>query len=153
MQRQTTLAKKADIQHKWYVIDAANKPLGRLASEVAVILMGKDKPTYTPTVDCGDYVIVINASKVTMSGNNKLEEKRYYNVSGYTGGIRTRTAGVMLKSYPIELVERVVRGMLPKGKLGRAMGKKLFVYADEKYEQQAQKPEVRELKHLKGESK
>lgn len=153
MQRQTTLAKKADIQHKWYVIDAANKPLGRLASEVAVILMGKDKPTYTPTVDCGDYVIIINASQVTMSGNNKLKEKCYHNVSGYTGGMRTRTAGVMLQSYPVELVERVVRGMLPKGKLGRAMGKKLFVYADDKHEQQAQQPEVRELKHLKGETK
>jgi large subunit ribosomal protein L13 len=150
MQRQTTLTKKAEIQHKWYIIDAANKPLGRLASEVAVILMGKDKPTYTPTVDCGDYVIVINAAKVTMSGNNKLKEKCYYNDSEYTGGLRTRTAGVMLKDYPIELVERVVRGMLPKSKLGRAMGKKLFVYADEKYEQQAQKPEVKELKNLKG---
>jgi large subunit ribosomal protein L13 len=150
MQRQTTLAKEAEIQHAWYIIDAANKPLGRLASEVAVILMGKDKPTYTPTVDCGDNVIIINAAKVTMSGNNKLKEKEYHNVSEYTGGMRTRSAGVMLKDYPCELVERVVKGMLPKGKLGRAIGKKLFVYADDKYEQQAQKPVVRELKNLKG---
>jgi large subunit ribosomal protein L13 len=150
MQRQTTLAKKAEIQRKWYIIDAANKPLGRLASEVAVILMGKDKPIYTPTVDCGDYVIVINAAKVALSGNNKLEEKYYYNTSGSYHGLRKRSARVMLESYPCEMVERSIKGMIPKSTLGRQIMKKLFVYADEKHEHEAQKPEVRELKYLGG---
>ncbi len=146
MQRQTTLAKKADIVRKWYVVDAENKPLGRLASEVATILLGKNKPTYTPNVDCGDYVIVINASKVTMSGKNKLKQKMYYRVSGWTGGLKKRSAGEMLETRPVELVTKVVKGMLPKGTLGRQIGKKLYVYADDKHEHQAQKPEVKELK-------
>ena len=93
MQRQTTLVKPNETTKKWYIVDAANKPLGRLASEVAVILMGKDKPSYTPNVDCGDYVIVINASKVSLSGN-KLRDKYYYRVSGWTGGLKKRSAGV-----------------------------------------------------------
>ena len=114
MQRQTTIAKQENITRKWYVVDAADKPLGRLASEVAVILMGKNKPTYTPNVDCGDYVIIINASKVKLSGD-KVHNKFYYNVSGYTGGLRKRSAGVMLQDYPCEMVERSVWGMLPKG--------------------------------------
>lgn len=145
MQRQTTIAKQENITRKWYVVDAADKPLGRLASEVAVILMGKNKPTYTPNVDCGDYVIIINASKVKLSGD-KVHNKFYYNVSGYTGGLRKRSAGVMLQDYPCEMVERSVWGMLPKGTLGRKIYKKLFVYADAEHKHEAQQPEVKELK-------
>ena len=146
MQRQTTIAKQENITRKWYVVDAADKPLGRLASEVAVILMGKNKPTYTPNVDCGDYVIIINASKVKLSGD-KVHNKFYYNVSGYTGGLRKRSAGVMLQYYPCEMVERSVWGMLPKGTLGRKIYKKLFVYADAEHKHEAQQPEVKELKY------
>ena len=144
MQRQTTMAKPLELTRKWYVVDATNIPLGRLASKVAVILMGKDKPTYTPNVDCGDYVIVINASKVKLTGDSE-HKKNYYNVSGYNGGLRTRTSGVMLREFPTELIERSVWGMLPKGSLGRSISKKLFVYADEKHEQEAQKPVVLDL--------
>lgn len=146
MQRQTTIAKQENITRKWYIVDAADKPLGRLASEVAVILMGKNKPTYTPNVDCGDYVIIINASKVKLSGD-KVHNKFYYNVSGYTGGLRKRSAGVMLQDYPCEMVERSVWGMLPKGTLGRKIYKKLFVYADAEHKHEAQQPEVKELKY------
>ena len=146
MQRQTTIAKQENITRKWYVVDAADKPLGRLASEVAVILMGKNKPTYTPNVDCGDYVIIINASKVKLSGD-KVHNKFYYNVSGYTGGLRKRSAGVMLQDYPCEMAERSVWGMLPKGTLGRKIYKKLFVYADAEHKHEAQQPEVKELKY------
>ena len=146
MQRQTTIAKQENVTRKWYVVDAADKPLGRLASEVAVILMGKNKPTYTPNVDCGDYVIIINASKVKLSGD-KVHNKFYYNVSGYTGGLRKRSAGVMLQDYPCEMVERSVWGMLPKGTLGRKIYKKLFVYADAEHKHEAQQPEVKELKY------
>ena len=146
MQRQTTIAKQENITRKWYVVDAADKPLGRLASDVAVILMGKNKPTYTPNVDCGDYVIIINASKVKLSGD-KVHNKFYYNVSGYTGGLRKRSAGVMLQDYPCEMVERSVWGMLPKGTLGRKIYKKLFVYADAEHKHEAQQPEVKELKY------
>ena len=146
MQRQTTIAKQENITRKWYVVDAADKPLGRLASEVAVILMGKNKPTYTPNVDCGDYVIIINASKVKLSGD-KVHNKFYYNVSGYTGGLRKISAGVMLQDYPCEMVERSVWGMLPKGTLGRKIYKKLFVYADAEHKHEAQQPEVKELKY------
>ena len=142
MQRQTTIAKPAEINRKWYVIDATDIPLGRLASFVAVKLMGKDKAIYTPNVDCGDYVIIINAEKVALSGNNKLKNKKYYNVSGYNGGLRTRTAGEMLERYPEEMVERSVWGMLPKGPLGRQIYKKLFVYEGPEHKHEAQKPEV-----------
>lgn len=145
MQRQTTIAKASEIQRKWYVIDAENKPLGRLVSQVAQILTGKNKPIYTPNVDCGDYVIIINAEKVSLSGD-KLNNKKYYNVSGYNGGLRTRTAGEMLKNYPTEMIERSVHGMVPKGRLGRQIEKKLFVYAGSEHKHEAQKPEVLELK-------
>lgn len=146
MQRQTTIAKPNELTRKWYVIDAAGKPLGRLASEVAIILMGKNKPIYTPNVDCGDYVIIINAEKVSLSGD-KIHNKKYYNVSGYTGGLRTRTAGEMLARYPEEMVERSVWGMLPKGRLGRQIYKKLFVYKGSEHKHEAQQPEVLELKY------
>ncbi len=142
MQRQTTIAKKETVTRKWYLIDATDIPLGRLASFVAVMLMGKDKPTYTPNVDCGDYIIIVNAEKVALSGANKLKNKKYYNVSGYNGGLRTRTAGEMLESYPEEMVERSVWGMLPKGRLGRQIAKKLFVYRGAEHKHEAQKPEV-----------
>lgn len=142
MQRQTTIAKPAEIVRKWYVIDATNIPLGRLASFVAVKLMGKDKPIYTPHVDCGDYIIIVNAEKVALSGNNKLNNKKYYNVSGYNGGLRTRTAGEMLEKYPEEMVERSVWGMIPKGPLGRQIAKKLFVYKGPDHKHEVQKPEV-----------
>lgn len=145
MQRQTTIAKPKELTRKWYVIDAAGKPLGRLASEVAVILMGKNKPIYTPNVDCGDYVIIVNAEKVALTGN-KVHNKKYYNVSGYTGGLRTRTAGEMIERYPEEMVERSVWGMLPKGCLGRSIYKKLFVYKGPDHKHEAQQPEVLELK-------
>ena len=145
MQRQTTIAKANEIQRKWYVIDATDKPLGRLVSQVAQILTGKVKPIWTPNVDCGDYVIIINAEKVSLSGD-KIHNKKYYNVSGYDGGLRTRTAGVMLKEFPCEMIERSVHGMVPKGRLGRQIEKKLFVYAGPDHKHEAQKPEVLELK-------
>ena len=145
MQRQTTLAKPLEVKRSWYVIDATDKPLGRLASEVAVRLMGKDKPSWTPNVDCGDYIIIINAEKVGLSGD-KVHNKKYYNVSGYNGGLRTRTAGEMLEKFPVEMVERSVWGMLPKGRLGRQIYKKLFVYAGSEHKHQAQQPVVLDLK-------
>jgi large subunit ribosomal protein L13 len=141
MTRQTTIANAATVKHKWYVLDATGLPLGRLATQVALILMGKTKPTYTPNVDGGDFVIVINAEKVSLSGN-KLENKKYYNNSQYVGGLRTRTAGVMLQQYPEEMLSRSVWGMLPKGRLGSKIHKKLFVYKGSKHEHEAQKPEV-----------
>ena len=145
MQRQTTIAKSNEIQRKWYVIDAEGKPLGRLASKVALILTGKDKPIWTPNVDCGDYVIIINAEKVSLSGD-KLHNKKYYNASGFPGGLRTRTAGEMINKYPCEMVERSVHGMVPKGRLGRQIEKKLFVYAGPEHKHEAQKPEVLDIK-------
>ena len=145
MQRQTTIAKANEIQRKWYVIDAAGKPMGRLVSQVAQILIGKNKPIWTPNVDCGDYVIVINAAKVSLSGD-KIHNKKYYNVSGYDGGLRTRTAGDMLERFPTEMIQRSVHGMVPKGRLGRQIEKKLFVYAGAQHKHEAQQPEVLDLK-------
>ena len=147
MQRQTTMAKSSEIVRKWYVVDAANKPLGRLASEVAEVLTGKNKAIYTPSVDCGDYVIVINASKVSLSGN-KLENKNYYNHSGFPGGMRVRTAKTMVEKYPEEMLERAIWGMLPKGRLGRQIYKKLYVFANETHNKAAQKPVALEIKGL-----
>lgn len=144
MERQTPMAKKEEIKRAWYLVDATDIPLGRLASKIAVILMGKNKPTYTPNVDCGDNIVVINAGKVKLTGDAD-HKKNYYNVSGYNGGLRTRSSGVMKREFPEEMVERAVWGMLPKGPLGRQMLKKLHVYADEKHEQAAQQPEVLDL--------
>lgn len=135
----TFMQKKEKVDRKWLVIDATDIPLGRLASKIANLLRGKHKVTFTPHVDCGDYVIVINASKVKLTGN-KLEDKLYYNHSGFTGGLRVRTAKEMIENYPVEMIERAVKGMLPKGILGRAMIKKLNVYANENHKQLAQKP-------------
>ena len=113
MQRQTTMAKPQEVTRKWYVVDATDIPLGRLASNVAKILTGKHKPTFTPHVDTGDYVIILNAKKVSLSGN-KLKTKNYYNHSQHLGGLRTRSAKTMIENYPVEMVERAVWGMLPK---------------------------------------
>lgn len=137
--KNTYMQRKEDLERNWYVIDAEGQNLGRLATKVANVLRGKHKPTYTPHIDCGDYVIVVNASKINLTGN-KLDQKIYYNHSGYTGGLRERTARVMKESYPVEMVERAVKEMLPKGRLGRQMYKKLFVYADESHPHQAQQP-------------
>ena len=139
------MQKKETVDRKWYVIDAKELPLGRVASRAAVVLSGKHKATYTPHIDCGDYVIIINAKEVKLTGN-KLNNKIYYTHSGYVGGLRERTAKTMVEKYPIEMVERAVKGMLPKGRLGRAMYKKLFVYEGETHPHMAQKPEVLELK-------
>ena len=141
--KNTYMQKKEDIVRNWYVIDADGLTLGRLATKVAHILRGKHKATYTPHVDCGDYVIIVNASKVNLTGN-KLEQKIYYDHSGYPGGLRTRTARVMKEKYPVEMVEKAVKGMLPKGCLGRQMYKKLFVYEGPEHPHAAQQP--KELK-------
>ena len=138
------MQKKETVERNWYVIDAEGKPLGRVATKAAHVLRGKHKPTYTPYVDCGDYVIIVNASKVTLTGN-KLKDKKYYNHSGFPGGLRERTAEVMIEKYPEEMLERAVKGMLPHNRLGRAMGKKLFVYATEDHKHEAQKPAVLEI--------
>ena len=139
------MQKKETVERKWYVIDAEGKSLGRVASLAATYLRGKHKPTYTPHIDCGDYIIIINAEKVNLTGN-KLENKIYYNHSQYTGGLRERTAKEMRQRYPIEMVERAVKGMLPHNRLGRQMYRKLFVYAGSEHKQMAQKPEVLEVK-------
>lgn len=139
------MKKKETVNRKWYVIDAEGKSLGRVASLAATYLRGKHKPTYTPHIDCGDNIIIINAEKVNLTGN-KLENKMYYNHSMYTGGLRERTAKVMREQYPVEMMERAVKGMLPHNRLGREMAKKLFVYAGSEHKQMAQKPEVLEVK-------
>lgn len=139
------MQKKETVERKWYVIDAEGQPLGRVASKAAVLLRGKHKPTFTPHIDCGDYVIIINAKKVELTGN-KLENKMYYNHSMYPGGLRERNAKTMREQYPIEMVERAVKGMLPHNRLGRQMYKKLFVYENENHLHEAQKPEVIGLK-------
>ena len=136
----TYMMRKEDVTRKWYVIDAEGKPLGRVASKAAHVLRGKHKPTYTPHVDCGDYVIIINAEKAILTGD-KLNKKIYYNHSGYPGGLRERTAKVMKEKYPVEMVERAVKGMLPHNRLGRQMYKKLFVYVGSEHKHEAQKPE------------
>ena len=141
----TFMANAANIERKWYVIDAKGKPLGRVAAKAAVMLRGKHKATYTPHVDCGDNIIIINAKEVVLTGN-KLEQKIYYNHSGFTGGLRERTAKEMKEKYPVEMVERAIKGMLPKGRLGRQMYKKLFVYAGEEHPHMAQKPSKLEVK-------
>lgn len=137
----TFMERKETVERKWYVIDATDLPLGRLATKAAHILRGKNKVTFTPHIDCGDYVIITNASKVKLTGN-KINDKMYYNHSGFPGGLRERNAKEMIEKYPVEMVERAVKGMLPKGRLGRATGKKLFVYAGAEHQHKAQKPET-----------
>ncbi len=135
----TFMQTKETVERTWYVIDAADKPLGRVATKAATILRGKHKATFTPHIDCGDYVIIINADKVKLTGN-KINDKMYYNHSGFPGGLRTRNAKTMLESYPVEMVERAINGMLPNGPLGRQMYRKLFVYAGSEHKHEAQKP-------------
>ena len=139
------MQKKETVDRKWYVIDAAGKPLGRVATLAATYLRGKHKPTYTPHIDCGDNIIIINVEKVVLTGN-KEDKKIYYNHSLYQGGLRERTAKEMRERYPEEMMERAVKGMLPHNRLGRQMYKKLFVYAGENHKHEAQKPEVLEVK-------
>ena len=135
----TFMQKKENIERKWYVIDAAGLNLGRVATKAAHILRGKHKPTYTPHVDCGDYVIIVNADKVNLTGN-KLNDKMYYNHSGFPGGLRERNAKTMIENYPEEMMERAIKGMLPHNRLGRKMGKKLFVYRGNEHKHIAQQP-------------
>ena len=140
----TFMQKKEEVVRDWYVIDAKDIPLGRVASKAASMLRGKHKATYTPHVDCGDNIIIINADKVALTGN-KLENKKYYNHSRYVGGLRERTAKEMKEKYPEEMMERAIKGMLPKGRLGRQMYKKLHVYAGSEHPHTAQQPKVLEL--------
>lgn len=137
-------AKPADIERKWYVVDAEGKTLGRLATEVATVLRGKHKPTFTPHMDCGDYVIVVNAEKVDVTGK-KRKEKIYKRHTGYPGGLREITFEKLIDKKPEEIVRHAVKGMMPKGKLGRQMYKKLKVYAGPEHNHAAQKPEVLEF--------
>lgn len=141
----TYMAKSAEIDRKWYVIDAANQTLGRLSSEVASILRGKHKAIYTPHVDTGDFVIVINADKIQLSGN-KLSQKKYRYHTGYIGGLKEMDYNSLLQKKPEKAIEIAVKGMLPHNRLGRAMNKKLKVYKGSEHPHQAQKPEVRELR-------
>jgi len=166
--RTTYIAKIADVERKWYVVDATGKTLGRLASEIATVLRGKNKPMYAPNVDTGDYVIVFNAEKITVTGNapnvdtgdyvivinaekitvtgKKLDQKIYAHHSGYVGGLKTITLKKQLEKKPEEVIKHAVKGMLPKNALGRKMFSKLHVYAGPEHAHAAQKPEVLELK-------
>jgi large subunit ribosomal protein L13 len=135
------MASPATIDRKWYVVDATDMTLGRLASETAKILRGKNKPTFTPHIDTGDYVIIVNAEKIKVTGK-KLDQKIYYHHSEYVGGMKETTLRDMLAKKPERVIELAVKGMLPKGPLGREMYKKLFVYVGPDHKQQAQKPEV-----------
>ncbi|KAF2955816.1 50S ribosomal protein L13 [Marinitoga sp. 38H-ov] len=144
MTQKSYLAKNEEVERKWYVVDATGMSLGRLASQVAKVLQGKHKPTYTPHVDTGDYVIVINAEKIVLTGK-KLTQKKYYRHTGYPGGIKEQTAKEILEKYPERLIEKAVKGMLPKTTLGRHMFKKLKVYSGSNHPHEAQKPEKLEL--------
>jgi len=141
----TFMANDQSIERVWFVVDAKGQRLGRLASEVAQLLRGKHKPTFTPHVDCGDYVIVINAKEIELTGN-KWDQKKYYRHSQYPGGLKETTAKVMNKNFPERIVEFAVKGMLPKGRLGRQTYKKLYVYAGNEHPHIAQQPQVFELK-------
>ena len=141
----TFMANPDKIDRKWYVVDAKGATLGRLASEVASVLRGKNKPEFTPHADCGDYVIVINAAEVKVTGK-KLDQKIYYNHSEYVGGMRETTLRELLAKKPERVVELAIKGMLPKGPLGRDMYRKLHVYAGENHGHQAQKPVAMEIK-------
>ncbi len=143
--RTTFMAKPSEVERKWYVIDAEGQRLGRLASEVASILRGKNKPQFTPHIDTGDFVIIINADKIELTGK-KLQQKKYYRHSGYPGGLKVTVAADMLKNKPDRMIELAVKGMLPKGTLGRQQGMKLKVYAGSEHPHQAQNPQAWEIK-------
>ena len=138
--KDTYMAKAKDVEKKWYIVDAEGQTLGRLAAEIAKILRGKNKPIYTPHMDAGDYVIVINASKVSLTGK-KLRNKVYFHHTGYNGGGKYATAGEWLKKFPERVIEHAVKGMLPKNKLGADLFRKLHVFAGDKHPYEAQKPE------------
>lgn len=145
MNNTTYSIKKTEIASKWYIIDAAEKPLGRVAAEAAKLLRGKHKPTYTPNIDVGDHVIIINCEKVVLTGR-KLDQKIYRSHSGYIGGMKETTARDLLAKSPEKMMTHAVEGMLPHTRLGRQMAKKLRVYAGSEHENIAQKPEVWEVK-------
>lgn len=140
----TYLAPVNEIDRKWYVVDAENKVLGRLATEIASRLRGKHKPTFSPFMDNGDFIIVTNADKIQLTGN-KLEDKKYYRHTGYMGGIKEASAKELLEKHPTDLITKAVKGMLPKNKLGRAQLKKLKVYASATHPHTAQQPEVLDI--------
>ncbi len=144
LKKYTYSAKRSDNKENWCVIDAKDQVLGRLASQVAYRIRGKHNPLFTPHVDTGDWVIVINADKIRMTGN-KLEQKTYYRHSGYIGGIKSATAKELLEKKPEAIIQKAVTGMLPKNRLGRKLGKKLFVYAGDQHPHAAQKPEAVEI--------
>ncbi len=137
----TFMASPATIERKWYVVDASGKTLGRLSSEVAKVLRGKNKPIFTPHIDTGDYVIIVNADKVKVTGK-KLDQKKYYHHSDYVGGMKETSLKEMIAKKPEKVLELAIKGMLPKGPLGREMYKKLFVYAGAEHPHAAQKPEA-----------
>jgi large subunit ribosomal protein L13 len=137
----TKHANEATVQRNWYVVDGTNQTVGRMCAKIASVLRGKNKPYYTPHVDCGDFVIVTNCNKVKFTGN-KLEDKMYINYSGYPGGKKEESAGDLLKRRPDAIIERAVKGMLPKNRLGRKMYKKLFVYVGSDHPHTAQKPQT-----------
>ena len=143
--RTTFMANENNVERKWYVVDAEGQTLGRLASEVASVLRGKHKATYTPHVDTGDYVIIVNAEKIELTGK-KMTDKMYYRHSNHPGGLKERRAYEMRNNYPEQMLEQAVKGMLPSGTLGREMGKKLHVYRGPEHKHQAQKPEALELR-------
>ena len=140
------MASPATIKRDWYVVDAEGQTLGRLASEIAKVLRGKNKPTYTPHMDCGDYVVVVNAEKIKVTGK-KLDQKIYYHHSEYIGGMKETTLREKLAKKPEQVIELAVKGMLPKGPLGRQMYKKLFVYAGPEHKHEAQQPKALEIKY------
>ena len=140
----TFMAKPAEIERKWYIIDAAGRPLGRTATEAARILRGKHKPIFTPHIDTGDFVIIINAEQAVLTGN-KLEKKKYYHHSGYPGGLREVKYKDLMENKPVLAVEKAVKGMLPHNRLGRATAKKLKVYAGSEHPHMAQQPQVWEF--------
>lgn len=143
--RQTTMLKATEVSKQWYVVDAAGKNLGRLASQVATVLRGKHKPSFTPNVDCGDYVIVINADKAVVTGD-QVNKKFYYSHSMYPGGLRTRSTREMREKYPVEWVEKAIHGMIPHNKLGDKIRTHLFVYVGDQHPHAAQKPVELEIK-------
>ncbi len=144
MKKSTISAREQDVQKDWYIVDAQGQTLGRLASQIANVLRGKHKPLYTPHVDCGDYVIVVNADKIHVTGR-KLTQKKYYRHSGYPGGLKEVTLRDQLQKFPTRVIETAIRGMLPKNRLGRRMFKKLKVYAGPNHPHEAQQPKALQL--------
>ena len=140
----TFVAKPAEVKREWYIVDAEGKTLGRMAAEIAARLRGKHKPEYTPHVDCGDYIVVINADKIKVTGN-KMRNKKYHHVTGFVGNLKTTDLQTLLREKPTRPIEFAVKGMLPRGPLGRAMFKKLKVYAGEEHPHMAQQPKVLDI--------